>query len=179
MSRHYTVSLPVKPYIKKYIQTIEGSPIQFKGNSILCMLIRAYLENKPHSGYSRDQLASSLTARPSTIDILVPMSKIRLIGFEIDPSQVVLINRFLEARFKEDLRRYIDKAIRAGGRYKGYKEAYEAFADAYGIVLEEDISYDGLKQIDFRSREAKKEEKICSNPVPSQNNPSLFSVGFA
>lgn len=156
----YTVSFPVKPYIKKYVTTIEGSPLQFKSSSMLCMIIRAYMENKnSYIQLSEKRINNHLNFRTATINVVVPLVYQYQVGTILRPEGIVLINRFLEDIFERALTKFIHDNIKAGGRYKGFKEAYFAFADMYNIELEEDITYDGLKKIDFRYRKSLKKNK--------------------
>lgn len=89
--------------------------------------------------------------RTAKLQVIVPVMYTYMIGTSVSFDGVVLINRFLEDSFERALRKFIDENT-APGRYKGYKRAYQAFADHYDINLEYDITYDGLKQMDFRSR---------------------------
>lgn len=176
MSFHYSVSLPVKAYIKKYIHTIEGSPIRFDSNSMLCMIIRAYLQSKAKSGRSRQELISAVSIRRERLEIQIPKTKknISVIGLHIKEDNIVLINRYLEELFEQELHRFINQYIQsAEGRYKGYKEAYFSFAELYNIVLEEDITFDGLKKLEYRNRK-KYSEKKGFPLVPSLQRP-LFA----
>jgi hypothetical protein len=173
MSKHYSVSLPVKPYILKYVQTIEGSPLEFRGSSMLCMIIRAFMENKSYTGLSQNQLQTAVSSRTAKLEILVPIKKMYTIGASLRPDGIVLINQFLEEWFERALIKFMDSAVKKEGRYKGYRDAYYAFASAYGIDLEEDITLDGLKQMEYRLRKKPKDEKnkkdgnFFSNLVPS------------
>lgn len=157
MRTTYSVSLPVKPYVLKYVQTVEGSPLNFTSSSMLCMIIRAYMENKNYTGLSQQQLNTAISTRSAVLQILIPVKQMHRIGTTINPDGIILINRFLETCFEKALRKFIVDNIKEGGRYKGFKEAYYAFAEMYNIDMETDITYDGLKQMDFRFR--KKSEK--------------------
>ena len=167
MSKYHTVSLPVKPHIKKYVETVEGGAINFSGKSMLCTIIRAFMQNNNSTGLSARQKASALSLRTASVDVLVHPKCVYTIGnsVRLTPDCILHINAYLQDAFERDFKKYIDRYIVREGRYKGYKDAIYAFADAFNIVLEEDISYDGLKQLDFRIR--KKEENFFSKIVPS------------
>lgn len=177
MSTHYSVSLPIKPYIKKYVHTIEGSPIRFDSNSMLCMIIRAYLQSKAKSGRSRQELTSAVSIRRERLEIQVLKTKknVSVIGHFISEDNIVLINRYLEELFEQELHRFINQYIQsAEGRYKGYKAAYFAFAELYNIVLEEDITFDGLKKLEYRNRKKYFEKK--SFPLVPSLQSSLLAT---
>jgi len=166
-NHHYTVVLPVKPYVRKYVAAIEGDTIHFNSDSMLCLIIRAYLQNSNRCGLSKQQIQTNLLTRTSEIKILIPATPKNksTIGFELKGDHIVLINRFLEDCFERALLHYIKMHTKREGRFKGYKEAFYGFAELYNIVLEEDISYDGLKKIEHRSRcsSADAEKKIDKN----------------
>lgn len=164
-NHHYTVVLPVKPYIKKYVTAIEGDPIHFDSRSMLCMIIRAYLQNKARTGLSASQFKAHQSARNQQLQIIVPIKKMWYIGHHIKPDHMVLINRFLEDCFERALNHHINSNTKGDGRFRGYKEAYHTFAELYSIDMGRDISYEGLKQLDFRNR--KKFEKNFLTLVPS------------
>lgn len=133
-------------------------------------MIMAFLEGKSSLGYSKEQHEASLRQRTEKIQVLVPMSKIRQIGFHISAPAAILINKFLEDQFDRDLVFFIDKNIQTSGRYRGYKNAYELFAEKFAIEIDRDISLDGLQKKDYRYR------KNSSNVVLSQNSPNLAPI---
>ncbi len=152
MTTHYSVTLPVKPYIKKYVAAVEGSPVLFTSRSMLCMIIRAYMENKNHTGLSKKQLQTSINARTATIVVQLPMRSMHYVGTSVRPDSIILINQFLEMWFGKALLDFMKQTANRPGRYKGFNEAYYEFAQAYGIEIEEDISLDALKKMDYRLR---------------------------
>lgn len=170
MSQFYAICLPVKPHIKKYVQAIEGSTIEWKSNSMLCMIIRAYLENKGYTGRSKEELNTAINSRTDTLQISVPVKKMHVVGVHIRPDNIMLINRYLEDCFERSLHQFIQQSIKSNVRYQGFNKAYEAFATLYNIQLEEDISLDGIKKIDYRFR--KKNQNIISHLVPSVLKPA-------
>jgi hypothetical protein len=164
----YSVVLPVKSYVRKYVAAVEGDPVYFTSSSALCMIVRAYLENSQKTLLSREQMTHYQSSRTDKITLLVPMRKMHAIGHIISPDNLVLINRFLEDCFERALRHHVEAytALQVG-RYKGFKDAYESFATLYGLELlgsindqgaeiPPDITFDGLKKIDFRFRQKRK-----------------------
>lgn len=170
MSKSYTVSLPVKPYILKYVQTVEGSTaIEFKGTSMLCIILRAFLLNqKQYTGYTREKLKAAVSVRTAELKFVVPVNRMNQVGTEIDPNGVVVMNRLLEEFFDRAFLKFMKDRTKKEGRYRGYKEAYYAFADLYNIEIEEDITFDGLKKMDQRLRDKQKDDN-------NKNGPNFFS----
>lgn len=174
MSKNYSVSLPVKPYVLKYVQTIEGSStIEFRGSSMLCLILRAYIENKNYTGLSKSQMETAITHRTAKLEVLIPFKKMYKIGTAIRPDSIVQINQFLEEWFERALVKFMNENTRKDGRYKGFQKAYYAFAECYNIDLETDITLDGLKKMDYRLRHKKEDDtdkkngNFFSNLVPS------------
>jgi hypothetical protein len=166
LTNTYTVSLPVKPYVKRYVETVEGTPLQFNSKSMLCQIIRAFMQNKNYTGLSRTQLNTAISSRTATIDIILPIQNMYKIGTSVSPHGIMFINRFLEGLFEQALNKHVRETIRRNGRYKGFKEAYYSFAELYNIELDEDITYEGLQKMDYRFRE-KRMKNIFSTLVPS------------
>lgn len=166
----YTLSLPVKPYVLKYVQTVEGSPeLMFQSSSMLCTIVRAFIENKNYTGLSQQQLDTAISTRNATLRIIIPMKQMYRIGTAIRPDGIVLINRFLEEWFERALIKFMNDHTRKDGRYRGFKEAYFAFADLYNVEIEKDITLEGLKKMDYRLRRKK-------NDDPSNKNGLFFST---
>lgn len=165
MSKLYTVTLPVKPYIKKYVETIEGTPINFKGSSMLCKIVRAYMENKNSTGLSLSAKKAALSLRTTKVEIVVPIARMHVIGTALSDDGILQINAFLQDCFDNAVVHFVKEYVKKEGRYKGYKEAIETFARIYNIEIETDITFDGLQKMEYRSR--KKEENYFSKIVPS------------
>lgn len=153
---YYSVTLPVKPHIRKYITAMEGENIMFDSRSMLCQIVKAYLENSNKCGLSQNKMAANILSRTQEISIKIPVKKMGYIGHTIKPDNIVLINRFLEDIFERTLIQYVKDYIKEEkkeGRYKGYKDAYYAFAKTFGIEIDEDITLEGLQKIDYRNRQ--------------------------
>lgn len=167
MTKHYTVHLPVKPYIKKFVETIEGPQLRYTGTSPLCRIVCAYLENKSSTGLSAAQKADALSKRTTSIQITVPMRCMYTIGASLSPDGILQANAYLQDEFERAVSHFLRQYTKSKeGRYKGYKDAIQAFADFYNIVLEDDITYEGLKKLEYRFR--KKEETFFSKIVLSR-----------
>lgn len=163
MSTTYTVTLPVKPYVQKYINTIEGGEqIKFDAKNMFCMIIRAYLENSNKCGLNSQDMEAHLKTRNKQIKIIVPMKRMGDVGHTIKPDNAVLINRFLEDVFKKAFISFVKDFTKKEGRYRDYKDAYYAFAESYKIVIDEDITFDALQKMDYRSRQKKTKKNFPS-----------------
>jgi hypothetical protein len=161
----YTVSFPVKPYIKRYVHTIGEAPVKFNGKSMLCQIIRAFIVNKKSLCLTQKQRSSFFNLRTEKLEMIIPVNYMSRVGIEVDHDGIILINRWLEEVFERALHQFIRDHTKSSGRYVGYKDACEAFAELYNIILEEDITLDGLKKMEYRFR--KKNKIFFTTLVPS------------
>ena len=83
------------------------------------------------------------------------------------------MNRYFENKFEEELSRFVDKQDLEG--WGKYKNAIEAFAKHYNIEIEEDISFEALKKMEYRFRK-KNLENSLRRLSPTHN---LFSTAVA
>lgn len=172
--KYYSVTVPTKPHLYKYITTREGSPLFMNSDSPFCIMLRCCLGKNVHTDRSKKEIAGRMQFFTSDIQIMIPTSKMSLFGFSINEHHIIMLNRFLENDFEDELVRHSRYFIKEDVRYAGFKEAYESFAEKFNISLEEDIPYDTLKKIEYRAR--KRLENIFPQNVPSLIQPekSLF-----
>jgi hypothetical protein len=161
MSKHYHIHLPVKPHIQKYISIKEGNPIQALNKSILWMVLRPYLVYKINDRLSDKSRQQQLSLLKGRVQIQIAKSQVRSYGLHMRGGAVVLVNKFLDNFFGRELYLHVQKCEANQGRYKGYKQAIEEFADKYDIIIEEDISMDALLKMYQRQKEY--EENRCKN----------------
>lgn len=152
----FTLRIPVKTYIKKYLGKLYGEeviPAQMETNIgfVVLMTISSRLEGKVCRGYN-NQFQNPYQ---SSVTFTVPFHYFYLTKKELSIHTVILLNRYFETKFEEDLCRFIDSFMIRGGTYKA---AIEAFAELYNIDIEEDITYEALKKKDYRFR--KKNENL-------------------
>jgi hypothetical protein len=85
-------------------------------------------------------------------------------GIHLDDDAIIQINRFFENSFEETLYQFVRYHLIDDSRFPGYDAALYKFANAYGIEIDEDISFDGLKKMEYRFR--KKFEKRMPSFIP-------------
>jgi hypothetical protein len=89
-------------------------------------------------------------------------------GTDIPAQNIILINKLFEERFEEDLSKYCSMK---GGKIK---KSIEDFCTRHQISIDDDITFDALKQKEYRER--KKMEKLYCKVVPSFSHASSFAV---
>jgi hypothetical protein len=163
----YTISIPAKPHIARFAHIRYGNPIWLNADSTLGILISALLNQSAYRSKftlsDRDLRFKYLTA---SIQCAAPLSEmLRGKCFALSTDHVLAVNQFLENDFEERLYFYCQRQANWQKRRAGIDAAIESFADFYGIQLDEEITFDGLKKMEYRFRK-KKTEKIFAEMSP-------------
>lgn len=166
--KSFTFQLPVKRYIQKYLHALYGETIPAEMETdigyVILNTLASRLEAKVCRGYN-NQFADPY---PSTVTFTVPFHYFYLTKKELSVYTCILLNRYLENKFKQDLIIHIEISMARGSNYKS---AIESFALAKGISIEEDISYDTLKKMADRLRKKNSELSLRSLSL----TPNLFT----
>lgn len=170
--KYFTFRLPVKKYIQKYLTTLYGETIPAQMETdigfVVLNTLASRLEGKVCRGYN-NQFKNPWQ---STITFTVPYHYFRLTQKELSIYTCILLNRYFENKFEEALITYIEKSMLKG---KGYKQSIESFSELHRIEIEEDITYEALKKMEYRARK-KNNELFVRRLSPPQN---LFSKTVA
>jgi hypothetical protein len=154
LENFFALTLNTKPFLKKYLQSLYGSPIIFSSNNCLGVILIGLLERpyKPHKNTEAIQYRV-FDKYDCPIEIFLPktfLTKYRY-GHTLSDQHVITLNKFFENMFEEDL----GKEMVLAGVYKvKLKKAMEEFCFRHLISIEEDITYDALKQKAYRYRKA-------------------------
>jgi len=167
--KYFTFRLPVKKYIQKYLTTLYGETIPATMDTdigfIILNILASRLESQVARGYNK-QLQAGV---PGSVTFTIPIFYWYYTKKQLSVHTCILLNRFLENRFEDELCRFI--AMRDTEGHGKYKKAIEDFSRIYNIELEEDITFDGLRKMEYRSRKKRAEVSLCKmSPI---NN--LFS----
>jgi hypothetical protein len=179
--RTYSVNVPTKAYLRKYIYAEHGWPLELNYTTTLGTLILCMLGNEEFSiNMNNGDKETRIQFMNDEIEFTAPLNTMRYKGYSLNRDKIIAINRYIENSFVEDLHRYCKYNIKDTAWRPGIHKAIEAFAESYGIVLEEDISFEALKKAEFRYKkrmEEKKLQKTLQRFVPNQQKP-LQSVLF-
>lgn len=158
--KSFTFRLPVKKYIQKYLTTLHGETIPAVMDSdfgfVVLMTLSSRLEAQVCRGYN-DQFFWDNPYK-GTVTFTVPYHYFYLTKKELTKQTCIMLNRYFETKFEEDLARFIDNFTVRGGKYKA---AIFAFASVYNIELDVDISFEGLKKMEYRWRKKNQEKFLC------------------
>lgn len=174
--KNYTIRIPTTTYIKKYLYAHYGYPIKLNNHNPVGVMVIALLQKKSVTSLN---IAKKDTRFMHLNDQIVCQGQFWIAdraGLSLDDDAVIQLNRFFEASFEETLYQFVRFQITTPGRYPGYDKALNLFAENYGIELEEDITFDGLKKIEYRFR--KKHEKLMPSFVPEERYQSVQGVLF-
>lgn len=174
--RTFAVNIPTKPYLRKYIHKHFGHPIVLNHRTLFGSVILGYLQKKVYSDRSNSRdLQSTFSQFTDRIECVISQNEVYFGngGLFIEPAKVLVINRYFANQFEHDLYHFC-KQNTTQGRYAGYDRALYQFADKYGIEMEEDISFEGLKKMEYRYR--KFIETNHTATVPPSGKPSQTSL---
>jgi hypothetical protein len=156
MKDHFTLTIPTKPYLAKYLYTLYGQPIVFTttnyfGTTLLGYITtRIYLQNQAHVTHRKfDEFNTPLY-------VLLPFHWLKNYQYKTSISKVniIYINKHFEERFTRELSWYCYVLSLTGIEFK---DALEQFCKGHNIEIDEDITFEALKKKEYRERKKLKE----------------------
>ncbi|MEP7375516.1 MAG: hypothetical protein ABI675_19380 [Chitinophagaceae bacterium] len=171
----YTIKVPTKIYLRKYVTAKYGHPLPLNYNSTLGTLIICLLDKSPFSiNMNKEKKDVRLSYMNDVIECTAAATQMRYKNYSLDDDKIIAINRFIENEFVDELYGWcVDKIEKRLWR-PGIDKAINSFADNYGIVVDIDITFDALKKAEYRHR--KRKEKIFQTVVHLPNRPSSMLV---
>lgn len=149
--QYFTIHLPVKTYVRKYLQTTYGEHIVLNHKTKLGKILLLALSSNLPTRMDENDIDARMNRLNDKLDVKVPMDYwYRLGKKEINTDLAIHITRIFEDEFEEDLHQVVDRAHTFIGIER--KQAIEYFANNHGIDLEIDISADALKKMEYRYR---------------------------
>jgi len=150
----FTIRVPTKAYLKKYITARYGHPIRISNATLIGVMIFSMAQKNITTNLNTNKKDLKFKFFNDLLLFRAPISEVRTIGLGLTSDAVIQLNRFFEAHFEDDLYTWCQAHIKSSGRRKGYDKAIYSFADKYFIDLYSDITFDALKQTEFRYRKA-------------------------
>lgn len=172
--RSYTVRVPTKTYLRKYIYAEYGHPLKLDYHTPLGTLILCLLENEDFSiNMNNEKKESRIQYMNDQIEFSGPLSTMRYKGYSLTKDRVIAINRYVENEFIKDLHYHCKTNLKNRMWRPGIKDAIFSFADIYKIEVEIDVTFEALKKAEarYRDRKEKKTQNISQTFVPQKNNP--------
>lgn len=147
-TKYLKVSIPCKTYIKKYITTLYGHPVQATIKHSLGCMINLCLDKNI---YLDNRISESFIHKYYNDELIVHVNKwqFQRAGFSVSPGKAHLINKFMEDLFEVHLFQFVDAGVCSG---RERKSCIDQFATLHHIETEIDITFDALKKIEYRTR---------------------------
>ena len=178
---YYSIALPCKPYMKKYLQSLYGKPLIFDRENYFGTSLLGYLQRK----FFTRQAASISYRHFDNFSDVIPVhmpgwwQKQTHFPTDIPDGNVIYINKHFEERFEEDLVKFVMSLAMVG---VPIKISLEAFCQMHDITFDEDITYEAIKQKHYRA--AKNFKKLYCKSVtkkmkviaPSFSRDSIVSL---
>jgi hypothetical protein len=151
--RYIKLIIPVKTYVKKYIEVKYPGNIKLNLVSTLGRLIYCCLEKQSSPWYKKRMNFSQRRYKLLTdeITVLLPANQDTFYktGFSIPAAKSILVNNFFEDQI-------IDEIIFLCKTYSkiGFSNnlAIEDFCDEYNIIIDDDITHAAFKKAVYRYR---------------------------
>lgn len=176
MPKTFSVQIPVSPYLKPYITRRFGDPIAIDNQSLVGVFLIGVLEKQNFNVGGQNQKKDiRFNYFTDSITCVAPISLMKDFGWNLKPDHIIQFNRFFEEHFDLDLHLHVERNVKKNTRYAGYKQAIESFAVEYNICLEETISFEGLKKMEYRYREKIKKKTFGTLSSPKIQPATLFS----
>jgi hypothetical protein len=172
----FTVSIPCKPYLVKFAQTLcKAEQIPLTRQTSLGIFATYALTKEMYN--NRQPNTKSPTYKGMTGKLTFTLNKWQFerIGFNIPFEDAIAINSFIDHQFQEALLLYTNAHVKqTTSPKKGFDKIYIDFCKIYGIELGVDIEYDTIAKKGYRSRNAlpaanpmttlftQTEEKFCA-----------------
>jgi len=152
MNPHFSVKLPTKAYLKKYLEVLCGTPVTFDTNSYLGKVIALVLDKSVYPELSRKVIHKSFDVYDKELTIFLPIRWIKkyYYGTDINSKKVVYINKLIEDRFEDELFMYCQALDLLGIERK---DALLEFCKKYNLEIDEDITFECIKKMEYRIRQ--------------------------
>lgn len=167
-SKNFTIHIPTKPYLAKYIASRYGHPVQLNNNTLLGIVVLSLLQKKVCTHLNLRDKHLQFRSFSTSITFLAPWRYMSHYGVDLTDEQIIQLNRAWDTQFDEELYYHCQRSINHANRYKGYNEAIEMFAENHGIVIGVDTTFECLKKTEYRFRKVL--ENNMSRNVPSIQN---------
>ncbi len=168
----FTITLPVKPHMKKYLTHRYGSPIHISLDSNIGFIVLSALTSTLDSKLSSFYHLRGNKRFTQQVELKIPFHYLSICETELSCLQVSLINRYFEDRFEEELSSYASHQVATGIENK---TAIEKFCQLHNVELDTDISSDAIIKMEYRFRKKNLQliSRILSGDGIHRNKPVL------
>lgn len=146
MSEKFVVTIPVKPYVKRFIELKYGFPADFSRDEEVKLLIRRCLK-KPDTRYDR-KYEYELCTHTESLDILISQDEFYKHGWEFSKTDIVMFGKRFEVPIKKKMRGivcfYVGMGLNIKDSILKYQKKYQ--------MEEEFWPYESIRKEYFRKR---------------------------
>jgi len=152
-SSKFFVTIPVKPYVKRYLENNYGSPVNFEEHPLEKTFFRNIFKN-PRTRWD-NKYPEELKKHKEFVEVLISKDDFMRHGFKLTKTRVIEFNRRFELEIKKKVRGYVQ--LKKG--FSSLKESILDFQKLYNIdddswdyeSIKKDITRHAVKpEIDFR-----------------------------
>ncbi|MDH7463991.1 hypothetical protein QEG73_22000 [Chitinophagaceae bacterium 26-R-25] len=150
--KYYTINIPTKPYLKKYLVAKYGSPVELNYNTLLGSSVLLALSKTIPSDTSDFKKDIRYRSFSELVWFKIPKSQVNSYrhGLNISRTHIIALNRYFELEFEEYMFNFCNFEMMKRN-LPTRKKALELFAENIGLEIEEDITFECLKKTDYRT----------------------------
>ena len=167
---NYFVSVPVKPYVRRFLENNYGSPVDFRNHPRENEMFRRMLKKPCYD--NEHKYRNKSTKHTTTVDIVVSERDFSRHGWEITKTDMVSLGRYFERNAKLLMRSVVSTYISFG---IPVNVAINTFQNRFAME-EEYWTFDGIKKDFFRY---KVKNRIDFNRFAFQHLENLVLVNIA
>ena len=142
----FFVTIPVKPYVKRYLEINYGSPVCFDDHPDEKTRLVAFLK-KPNHRYDQ-KFCEELRHHTETVEVLISKDDFMRYGFELSKTDIIAFGKRFEGTVKMVAKLYIQ--FKKG--YSNLKDSVIDFQDLYDLSdywdyesIKKEIDRNGIK----------------------------------
>jgi hypothetical protein len=163
---YFKVEIKTKPFLKKYLLSLYGDPLILSVSNPIGLFVTATLEKAVYPTATKEIVHRSYEKYKDTITVSLPLIWLKkyYYGTGVSESRTVFINRFFEGMFQKELSDYCENKSKDKG---DRQQAIYDFCAGHNIDIPTDITFDNLKQTEFRYRKRMEKNPSKENPTKS------------
>lgn len=152
----FSIHLPVKGYIKKYLQQKYGCPLTLSANDVFSDVFTAMLLVPLPVRSPRCQLDQQLNRLDHKLSVKMPIDLLYRMPSEPNQHSTYRLNKYFENMFREEFCENVDRLVQFAALER--QVAIEHMATRYHLEIDVDTTLDALKKMEYRYRKEKEEK---------------------
>ena len=117
INSEFVVTIPVKPYVKRFIELSYGLPADFSKSKEIQEMIHRYLK-KPCTRYDRKYNTFQLSKYSENIEIVISKYYYNHYGCEFSITDSIEFGRYFEFKAKDEMNKLIEVSLSLGKSLK-------------------------------------------------------------